>query len=163
MKEQWIYEQFSAIAVGDARLQKRAVDVATGCAERPEKSLAGRFDEWADLQGAYRLFSNPKITHHALQQTHWHRVLEKARFSEETVLFIQDGSELLFNSHPWTHGLGPTSDSNGNGLMFHSCLVAKYHEIDGEKTRLFSWIRQQTAKRTSTLYVKAKGDPFSED
>jgi len=206
-----------------------------------EKSLAGRFDMWADLQGAYRFFSNPKITHKALQQSHWHQVLEKARFSEETVLFIQDGSELLFNSHPWTHGLGPTSDSNGNGLMFHSCLVAKYHEseeteilglgyqeawvrheeksaddpkesevwlrtlktigrpkenwvsvgdrandiyyflnnasrlgwkyvvrarhdreveIDGEKTRLFSWIRQQTAKCTSTLYVKAKGEEF---
>ena len=50
MKEQWIYEQFSTIDVGDARLQKRAVDVAIGCAEHPEKSLAGRFDIWADLQ-----------------------------------------------------------------------------------------------------------------
>ena len=241
MKEQWIYEQFSRIDVGDTRLQKRAVDVAVGCAEHPEESLAGRFDKWADLQGTYRFLSNPKITHQALQQPHWHQVLEKARFSEETVLFIQDGSELLFNSHRWTHGLGPTSDSNGNGLMFHSCLVAKYHEseeteilglgyqeawvrpeeksvsdskesevwlralermgrpqknwvsfgdrandiydfldnanrlgwkyvvrarhdrkveIDGEKTHLFSWIRRQTAKCTSTLYVKAKGEEF---
>ena len=69
MKEQWIYEQFSTIDVGDTRLQKRAVDVAIGCAEHPEKSLAGRFDMWADLQGAYRFFSNPKITHQALQQS----------------------------------------------------------------------------------------------
>jgi hypothetical protein len=241
MKEQWIYEQFSTIDVGDTRLQKRAVDVAIGCAEHPEESLAGRFDKWADLQGAYRFLRNPKITHQALQQPHWDRVLERARFSEETVLFIQDGSELLFNSHPWTHGLGPTADSNGNGLMFHSCLVAKYHEfeeteilglgyqetwvrpeekstsdpkesavwlrtlekmgrpqknwvsvgdrandiydflsaanrlgwkyvvrarhdrnieIDGEKTRLFSWIRRQTSKCTSTLYVKANGEEF---
>lgn len=99
MKEQWINEQFSTIDVGDARLQRRAVDIAIGCAEHPEESLAGRFEKWADLQGAYRFFSNP---------THWDRVLEKARFSEETVLFIQDGSELLFNSHRWTHGLGPT-------------------------------------------------------
>jgi len=63
MKEQWIYEQFSTIDVGDAHLEKRAVDVAIGCAERPEESLAGRFDEWADLHRAYRFFSNPKITH----------------------------------------------------------------------------------------------------
>ena len=241
MKEQWIDEQFSTIDVGDTRLQKRAVDVAIGCAEHPEESLPGRFEKWADLQGAYRFFSNPKITHHALQKPHWNQVLEKARFSEETVLFIQDGSELLFNSHLWTHGLGPTSDSNGNGLMFHSCLVAKYHEseeteilglgyqeawvrpeeksasdskesevwlralknmgrpqtnwvsvgdrandiydflnnanklgwkyvvrarhdrkveIEGEKTRLFSWIRKQTAKCKSILHVKAKGEEF---
>ena len=127
MKEQWMYDQFSKIDVGDPRLQKRAVDIAIGCAEEPEESLAGRFGDWADLKATYRFFSNPKITHQALQQPHWDRVLEKAHFSEETVLFIQDGSELLFNSHRWTHGLGPTSDSKGNGLMFHSCLVAKYH------------------------------------
>ena len=246
MKEQWIYEQFSTIDVGDTRLQKRAVDVALGCAKHPEESLAGRFDKWADLQGTYRFFNNPKITHQALQQPHYDQVLEKARWSEQLVLFIQDGSELLFNSHPWTHGLGPTADSNGNGFMFHSCLVAKYHEdsqeteilglgyqeawvrpeekskadkskesevwlrtlekmgrpkanwvsvgdrandiydflhnanrlgwkhvvrarhdrnveIDGKQTRLFSWIRRQTAKCTSTLYVKAKGEEFGSD
>lgn len=242
MKEQWIYDQFSRIDVSDARLQKRAVDIAIGCAEHPEESLAGRFDDWADLKATYRFFSHPNITHQVLQQPHYHQVLEKARFSEELVLFIQDGSELLFNSHPWTHGLGPTADSNGNGLMFHSCLVAKYHEseeteilglgyqeawvrpekksaddlkesevwlrtleqmgrpqenwvsvgdrandiydflhnanrlgwkyavrarhdrkveIDGEQTRLFSWIRQQTAQCTSKLYVKARGEEFS--
>lgn len=142
MKEQWIYEQFSMIDVGDARLQKRAVDVAIGCAERPEESLAGRFDEWADLQGAYRFFSNPKITHQALQQPHYAQVLGKALFSEKLVLFIQDGSELLFNSHPWTHGLGPTADSFGSGLMFHSCLVAEYHE-PGE-TKILGLSYQET-------------------
>lgn len=52
---------------------------------------------------AYRFLNNPKITHQKLQQPHWHQVLEKARFLEETVLFIQDGSELLFNSHPLRH------------------------------------------------------------
>ena len=148
MKEEWIYEQFSTINPGDARLQKRAVDVAIGCAERPEQSLAGRFNEWADLHGAYRFFSNPKITHQVLQQPHWDQVLEKARFSEKLVLFIQDGSELLFNSHSWTHGLGPTSDSKGNGFMFHSCLVAKYQE-ESEETEILglgyqeAWVRPE--------------------
>ena len=242
MKERWIYEQFSRIDVGDARLQKRAVEIALSCADHPEKSLSGRFDDWAGLKAAYRFFSNPKATHQTLQQPHYHEVLEKARWSEELVLFIQDGSELLFNSHPWTHGLGPTADSAGNGLMFHSCLVAKYHEsketeilglsyqevwvrpekkpvndpkestvwlrtlekagrpqknwvsvgdrgndiydflhsaihmgwnfvvrarhdrkveINAVQTRLFPWIRQQTSKCKSTLFVKAKGEEFS--
>lgn len=242
MKEQWLYNQFSTINAGDARLQKRAVDIAIGCAKQPEESLAGRFSAWADLKAAYRFFSNSKITHQILQQPHYHQVLEKARCSEDLVLFIQDGSELLFNSHPWTQGLGPTADSKGNGLMFHSCLVAKYHdseeteilglgyqeawvrpeekiankpkesevwlrtlekmgrpqnnwvsvgdrandiydfldnanrlgwkhvvrarhdrqvEINGKRMRLFSWIRQQTDKCTSEIYIKAKGEEFS--
>jgi FMN phosphatase YigB (HAD superfamily) len=147
MKEQWIYDHFSKIDVNDARLQKRAVGIAIGCAEHPEASLAGRFDNWADLKATYRFFSNPKITHEALQQSHYYQVLEKARFSEELVLFIQDGSELLFNSHSCTNGLGPTADSKGNGLMFHSCLVAKYHE--SEETEILglgcqeTWIRSE--------------------
>lgn len=33
MKEQWIYDQFSTIDVSDARLQRRAVDIAKGCAK----------------------------------------------------------------------------------------------------------------------------------
>lgn len=142
MKRQWVCDQFSKIDVRDRRLQNRAVDIAEGCAKRPEESLAGRFDTWAEQKAAYRFFSNPKITHQALQQPHYREVLEKARYSAELVLFIQDGSELLFNSHPWTHGLGPTADSNGNGLMFHSCLVAKYHE--SKKTEILGLGYQET-------------------
>jgi hypothetical protein len=158
MKEQWLYEQFSKIDVGDIRLQRRAVDIAIGCAEYPEKSLAGRFDEWADLKATYRFFSNPKITHQALQQPHYAQVLEKARWSEELVLFIQDGSELLFNSHPWTHGLGPTADSNGNGLMFHSCLVAKYYD-ESKETKILGLGYQETWVRPEE---KSKGDKSKE-
>ena len=36
-------------------------------------------------------------------------------------------------------------------------------EIDGEKRRLFSSIRKQTAQCVSTLYMKAKGEEFGSD
>lgn len=240
----WIREQFEKVNMNDARLEKRAIEIAQCCAEHPEKSLPERFADWAGLKAAYRFFSNPKVSHQTLQQPHYQEVLEKARFSKELILFIQDGSELLFNSHRWTHGLGPTADSTGNGLMFHSCLVAKYHEesqetevfglshqevwirpeeksvdndskesevwlrtlrkagrprknwvhvgdrgndiydflhgaiddgwhfvvrarhdrkveINGTSKRLFPWIRKQTAKCKSQLYVKARGEEFS--
>ena len=128
MNRQWIRQQFEKIDMKDARLEQRAIEIAQSCAEHPDKSLSGRFEDWAGLKAAYRFFSNSKATHQTLQQPHYHEVLEKARWAEELVLFIQDGSELLFNFHPWTHGLGPTADATGNGLMFHSCLVAKYYE-----------------------------------
>ena len=104
MNRQWIHQQFEKIDMKDARLEQRAIEIAQSCAEHPEKSLSGRFDNWAGLKAAYRFFSNPKATHQTLQQPHYQEVLEKARWAEELVLFIQDGSELLFNSHPWTHG-----------------------------------------------------------
>ena len=147
MKSEWVHRQFANIDTKDARLQKRAVATAEACANHPEKSLPGRFGDWAGLKGAYRFFSNPKITHQILQQPHYKETLEIARFSDKLVLFIQDGSELLFNSHRCTYGLGPTADSSGNGLMFHSCLVAEYHEPGETKILGLSyqeaWIRPE--------------------
>ena len=32
----------------DARLQKRAVQIAQGCAEHPDKLLSERFDDWVE-------------------------------------------------------------------------------------------------------------------
>jgi hypothetical protein len=96
--QQWIHQQFSKVNMKDARLQKRAVQIAQGCAKHPDKSLSERFEDWAGLKAAYRFFSHPKASHQTLQQPHYRKVLEKARWSEEIVLFIQDGSELLFNS-----------------------------------------------------------------
>ena len=95
MNNEWIQEQFSNVNMNDARLQNRAVKIAQCCAERPEKSLSGRFDDWAGLKAAYRFFSNARASHQTLQQPHYQNVLEKARFSKELILFIQDGSELL--------------------------------------------------------------------
>lgn len=246
MNYQWIHQQFGNIKINDSRLRQRAVTIANACAERPEKSFCGRFEDWAGLKAAYRFFSNPKVTHQILQEQHYREVLARASWSEELVLFIQDGSELLFNSHPCTYGLGATADSVGNGLMFHSCLVAKYHdepketeilglsyqevwirpeekepakhskkkesevwlrtleksgppqknwvsigdrgndiydflhkanglgwnfvvrarhdrkvEIDDVKMNLFPWIRQQTAKCKSKLFLRARGQEFS--
>ena len=83
MNYQWIYEQFANVNMNDARLQKRAVEIAQACAEHPKESLSGRFANWAGLKAAYRFFSNPKATHQTLQQPHYREILEKARWSEE--------------------------------------------------------------------------------
>jgi hypothetical protein len=43
-------------------LQQRAVKIAQSSAEHPEKSLSGRFDDWAGLKAAHRFFSHLKAT-----------------------------------------------------------------------------------------------------
>ncbi len=147
MKPEWVQQQFANLDLSDIRLVKRAIWIALCCSMNPEGSLPERFGEGAGLKAAYRFFDNPKVSHQALQQSHYQEVLNKARWSTNLVLFIQDGSELLFNSHRHTYGLGPTADANGNGLMFHSCLVAKYHEGPRSETEVLglsyqeAWIR----------------------
>ena len=50
-------------------------------------------------------------------------MIDEASAAENIVLFIQDGSELLFNHHHSTTDLGKTSDAYGNGLMMHNCIA----------------------------------------
>jgi len=91
------------------------------------------------ISRAYRFFSNPKITHQALQQPHYDQVLEKARFSEKLVLLIKMAQSFCFNSHPWTHGLGPTADSYGKWIhvFTHAWLLNITRK--SEETEIWDW------------------------
>ena len=60
MNSKWIREQFENVNMSDARLQKRAVKIAQGCAERPEKSLSGCFDELSRAKSGISFFCQSK-------------------------------------------------------------------------------------------------------
>ena len=86
-----------------------------------------------------------------LQRQHYENVLKEASSAPGRVLFIQDRSELIYNNLKWTN-LGPTADSSGNGIMFHSCLAVKFIDdqpqvigLAGQK----AWIREEKTKKTS--------------
>lgn len=108
MDSAWAQKQWGEAKLGDGRLTKRAVKLGEACVVHPEKSLPQKFEDWASIKGACRFLASPKVTHRDLQVPHYQNVLEEAARSQERVLFIQDGSELLFNSHPlypwaWTN------------------------------------------------------------
>lgn len=152
MDERWIKKQWFRSDLGDLRLNKRAIGIATASLKHPDKSLPQRLQKWPDLKGAYRFLSSEKISHKQLQVSHYQNVIEEASKKRDTILFIQDGSELLFNSHRFTYGLGPTADAHGNGLMFHTCLAIRpNHEGNAEVLGLANqeaWVRsEQQPKR----------------
>jgi hypothetical protein len=168
---EWIQQQFGTVDLNDVRLNQRAFWIAVCCAMLPEGSLPERFGDWASLKAAYRFFDNPKVSHPALQSAHYQEVLKKARRPDGFFLFIQDGSELLFNSHKYTSGLGPTADANGNGLMFHSCLVARYHEgseLSQSETEIIglsyqkAWIRPETKSDETSLGTQKESEIWLE-
>ena len=96
------------------------------------------------------------MTHKKLQLTHYENVRKEALESSGKVLFIQDGSELIYNSHEWTTGLGPTGDSCGNGMMFHSCLAVKFEEDTPKVLGLSAqtaWVRAEKDSKTNRKTV----------
>ena len=141
----WVEQQWPSSIFFDPRLHKRAINIASAIIKLPKAAIPERFELQKEIKGCYRFLNNKGISHQMLQCQHYENVLKEAASSSERVLFIQDGSELIYNNLKWTD-LGPTADSSGNGIMFHSCLAVKFHNdqpqiigLAGQK----AWIREE--------------------
>jgi hypothetical protein len=145
--EQWAKLQWPSVSFFDPRLHKRAVNIAGAILKQPKNSILGRFSLQKDVKGCYRFLNNKAVNHQMLQRQHYENVLKAAVCARGRVLFIQDGSELIYNNLKWA-SLGPTADSSGNGIMFHSCLAVKFQDDQPQVI----W-----ADRTKSLDPRRKG------
>ena len=139
----WTEKQWPSSLFFDPRHHKRAINIASAMLERPTASIPARFSLQKEIKGCYRFLNNKAVSHQMLQRQHYSNVITEAASAPGRVLFIQDGSELIYNNLQWTD-LGPTADSCGNGIMFHSCLAVKTQNdqphvigLTGQK----AWIR----------------------
>lgn len=150
MNSDWVKKQWQGAPLGDKRLEKRAVTIGEACLKTPDGTLPEKFGNWADTKGAYRFFDSESVTHEALQTVHNKNVVEIAGASKHMVLFIQDGSELLYNKHQSTYGLGPTADAYGQGIMFHTCLAVEWVKDSPPVTigvaKQIPWIRPENSE-----------------
>src|SRR6266700_2222697 len=72
---EWAENEFGGVKLGDQRRTRRAVQVATGLARCPSGTLPSALRHWKELKGAYRLFSNERVSHPALLERHCERTL----------------------------------------------------------------------------------------
>ena len=69
--ETWAEEQWSNVTLGDARLERRAVELGAQMAKLPGASLSQQMGSWAQSKATYRLLDNAKASHEKLQRPHW--------------------------------------------------------------------------------------------
>ena len=120
---EWAEQQWSHIKLGDARLERRAIQVGTAMAEHPAQSLPQQMGSPVELRGAYYLLNHPGATLRQLSQQHWEQTRQAASQPIIVVLFIQDTTELDYTKHSTKEGLGPIGDCRGRGLLLHSTLA----------------------------------------
>jgi len=147
MDNDWVRKQWQGAQLGDKRLTKRAIKIGEACLTTPQGTLPEKFENWGDTKAAYRFFDSDQISHESLQETHNKNVLEIATNANRQVLFIQDGSELIYNTHHYTQGLGPTADAFGQGIMLHTSLAVLWDrnceaEVIGIAKQV-AWIRAE--------------------
>ena len=136
----WAQQEFEGAGLGDARLDKRLIQIAGAFMNSPQSSIPGSCGGWAGSKAAYRFFDNEKVEPGLIVERHRKNVLERAE-SEPVVLALGDTTMLDYTNHPYAIGLGPLSDVNHQGMLVQPCLVVTPHRVPLGIIDLQTWVR----------------------
>ena len=72
-------QELGGAQLGDARLSRRLVKLATRLAESPSASIPQACRGWAEMRAAYRFLAQDKLDWQDILQPHWDAALERMR------------------------------------------------------------------------------------
>ncbi len=128
--DQWARNEFGGVPVGDMRLSNRLVRAAQDMGEHPGVAYCGIPGvDWAATKGYYRMIDSPDesaVSMPNIMLTHRERTIGRMSACN-TVLCIQDGTDLNYNNLDKCTGLGiigkNQTKAESRGLHMHSTLV----------------------------------------
>jgi hypothetical protein len=124
---QWAAHEFGGAPLGDQRLGRRLVSSAALQATAPMHAFCNIASaDWAAVKGYYRLIDQGEdsaVTPANMLAPHRARTLRRMQ-AQDTVLCIQDGTDLNFATHAQCTGLGVIgtnqTGAQSRGLHMHS-------------------------------------------
>ena len=120
----WSHQEFETLDLGDNRLTRRLIAVASALSASPQSTINAACEDWSATKAAYRLFDNEQVAAAKILSPHFQRTVERMR-AHERVFAIQDTTYLDYTHHPSTEGLGPigTDSQHIYGFVKHTTLV----------------------------------------
>src|SRR3989440_24330 len=120
--QQWAEQTFGSVNLGHRSRRERAVTMAAAIAADPAASLPKQMGSEAALHGAYRFLQTPDVSYEQLIQPHVQQTRE-AMGKPKRVLLIQDPTEVDYQAHPTSTGLGPIGNGTHHGFLLQSVLA----------------------------------------
>jgi hypothetical protein len=129
-EDQWAKKEFGGAPLGDKRLSSRLVECAGAKASKPDRAFSGGAKgDWAAVKGYYRMIDHPDetaVTMENILVPHRQRTIRRMK-AQQSVLCIQDGSDLDYSSLDQCEGLGVIGSNQtgakSRGLHLHSTLA----------------------------------------
>lgn len=128
-RAEWAKQEFGTVELGDKRLRDRLIKIAETRWQRPNASyLEAAEGDHASTKGYYYFIDSPRETLNAesITATHRKRTIERM-MSHDTVLVVQDTTDLNFVTRHHTSGLGAIgknqTGTKSRGLQLHSSLA----------------------------------------
>jgi Transposase DNA-binding/Transposase DDE domain len=120
--QEWAQHTFGGVRLGDERRTDRAVKLAEAIAREPGVSLPKQVGQRKEVQAAYRFLQNGKVSYEALLRPHVEQT--RAEYGQRpVVLLIQDTTELDYQAHRQTSGLGPIGNGRHQGFLLQTVLA----------------------------------------
>ena len=88
----------------------------------PTASLPNQQQSWKAVKALYRLLDEEDVTFEALMQPHWQQTRDQIA-QEPVALLVQDTTEVDYQHHPSTTGLGPIGNGSHHGFLLQSVLA----------------------------------------
>ena len=123
---QWAVMNYGAVMLADRRRTARAVNIAQALASNPGESLPTQLGSHAASKAAYRFLQSPQVSYERLMRPHVEQTQALMRAQQpRRVLLIQDTTEIDYQHHPTTSGLGPVGQGNHHGYLLQTVLAVE--------------------------------------
>jgi hypothetical protein len=141
----WASEELSGIDLEDKRLNKRCVKVLENLSEKPSISIPSACSSWSETLATYRLMSNKKVTSKKIMSAHI-EATHKRLAEEETILMLQDTSELHYSTQTKKEGIGPINSEYIRGYLIHPTIAVTPDRLCLGVIDDYSWYRETLNK-----------------
>ncbi len=144
----WAAEELKEVDLGDKRRNQRLITIVEDLSAQPNESVTQACRDAAAVQGVYEFWANPRIKAEAIISSHASSTVERIK-DHETILAIQDTTELDFSDHKSKRGMGPLSNPEAKGLKVHTVLAASIEGVPLGVLHQKVWSREKTRSNAS--------------
>src|SRR5437868_2857799 len=120
--EKWAQATFGQVRLGDERRRRRAVKLAQALAREPNVSLPKQLAAPKEVKASYRFLQSAQVSYEALIGPHVQQTRQQCR-EQAVVLQVQDTTELDYQAHRKTGGLGPIGNGTHHGFLLQTVLA----------------------------------------
>ena len=142
LKADWAEEEMAGVALGDQRLNQRAIRMLRQRWARPASSFYRSFDSVAEAKGAYQWVENRRYEVSLASLLAPHQLQTARRMAAENVVpLAQDTTALSYNQLLQTTGLATIGQKPSRGLFLHSLQAFRLDGIPLGTAWMETWAR----------------------
>ena len=149
---EWAQATFGEVRLGHALRTERAVKLAAAIAREPNVLLPKQVGSRKELKATYRFLQSGQVSYEALMHPHVQQT--RTQLGQlPMVLLVQDTTELDYQAHRTTSGLGPIGNGRHQGFLLQTVLA-----VEPESGELLGIAQQEPFVRQPA----PKGERYSE-